>query len=73
MFERFYRAERSRRAGEPTSGAGLGLAIASWIADAHGGSLALASTDTSGSVFRFTVPKGGFGSVPAQELALAQS
>ena len=71
VFERFYRAERSRRVGEPTSGAGLGLAIASWIAEAHGGSLALASTDTSGSVFRFTVPKRGRVSVPMPALAVA--
>lgn len=71
VFERFYRAERSRKAGEPTSGAGLGLAIASWIAEAHGGSLTLASSDSTGSVFRFTVSKRGRVSVPTPVLALA--
>jgi len=73
VFERFYRAERSRRVGEPTSGAGLGLAIASWIAEAHGGSLALASSDSSGSVFRLIVPKRGRVSVPTPMLAVVGS
>jgi signal transduction histidine kinase len=33
VFDRFYRAESARGA---TVGAGLGLAIAKWIADVHG-------------------------------------
>lgn len=57
VFERFYRAERSRKPGEDASGAGLGLAIASWIAEAHGGSLELAKSDATGSVFRLTLPR----------------
>ena len=35
VFERFYRGERSRRDGVKDEGAGLGLAIARWIVDAH--------------------------------------
>jgi signal transduction histidine kinase len=36
IFERFYRADRSRA---PSGGAGLGLAIARWVVELHGGSL----------------------------------
>jgi signal transduction histidine kinase len=54
VFERFYRvdASRSREAG----GAGLGLAIARWISDAHGGVLSVES-DGSGSRFTLTLPQ----------------
>jgi heavy metal sensor kinase len=57
IFDRFYRAERDRRE-SATSGAGLGLAIASWVAQAHGGTLVLERSDSSGSRFavRFAAP-----------------
>jgi heavy metal sensor kinase len=48
IFERFYRVD-SARSGED-SGAGLGLAISRWIAEAHGASLILESDD-GGSTF----------------------
>lgn len=58
IFERFYRADvaRSRTELEQGSGAGLGLSIARWIAEAHGGSLTLTHSDASGSTFCVTLP-----------------
>ena len=65
VFDRFYRAQRAREAGEPSSGAGLGLAIAQWIARAHGGEVTLARSDSTGSVFRVTLPAPA--SVPTRD------
>jgi signal transduction histidine kinase len=48
IFERFARFD-SR-----SQGAGLGLPIARWIAEAHGGTLVLESTSASGSCFAVT-------------------
>src|SRR5436190_3100513 len=58
LFDRFFRGGRAREAGEPlpVAGAGLGLSIARWIAEAHGGTLTLARSDETGSVFRLTLP-----------------
>jgi heavy metal sensor kinase len=55
IFDRFYRSERDRRA-SATSGAGLGLAIASWVAQTHGGSVSLESSSTAGSRFAVRLP-----------------
>jgi signal transduction histidine kinase len=38
-------------------GAGLGLSIARWIAEAHGGRLELDPSAQSGSVFVMTLPR----------------
>jgi heavy metal sensor kinase len=58
VFERFYRVDHTRaRAGTVTrSGAGLGLAIARWVAEAHGGRLELARSSASGSEFVVVLP-----------------
>ncbi len=54
IFERFYRADlaRSRTAETVTSGAGLGLSIAQWIAGIHHAEILLVHSDETGSVFR---------------------
>ena len=38
------------------SGAGLGLSIASWIAEMHGGRVALERSDPTGSTFVASLP-----------------
>jgi signal transduction histidine kinase len=52
VFERFYRADRSRSGG----GAGLGLAIARQIVELHGGSLVVESAPGRGAAFSFDLP-----------------
>ena len=53
VFERFYRGDAARREAE---GAGLGLAIARWIADAHGALIALQSEPGKGTRVRVSFP-----------------
>jgi len=52
LFERFYKANRSRH----DSGTGLGLAIAKHIVESHGGEVGVESKPGAGSNFWFTVP-----------------
>lgn len=54
IFDRFYRAERSRS--RAVGGAGLGLAIVKWIAEAHGGTIEVESTPHVGSCFTLRLP-----------------
>ena len=54
IFDRFYRANKSRT--REAGGAGLGLSIARWIAHLHHGSLTLASSTSAGTVFRLRLP-----------------
>jgi len=51
VFDRFWQARSTRRAG-----AGLGLAIARGIVEAHGGRIGAESTVGEGSTFAFTLP-----------------
>jgi hypothetical protein len=53
LFDRFYRADPSRR--DATEGAGLGLAITRSIVQAHGGEV-VANPSTVGLCFTVTLP-----------------
>lgn len=57
IFDRFYRAGRSRSA--EIGGAGLGLSIAKWAVEVNGGHLSLEKTNETGSTFRITLPSAG--------------
>ena len=64
IFECFYRAGRDDRA-RTAAGSGVGLAIASQVAAAHGGQVFVASTDGAGSTFTLRLPAGpASGAVP---------
>jgi signal transduction histidine kinase len=54
VFERFYRADRSRA--RSTGGSGLGLTIAKQIVEAHGGQIWAQSWLGAGSTFAFGLP-----------------
>lgn len=55
VFDRFFRVETDRS--EEAGGAGLGLAIAKWAAEANGGRIVLESPEGQGSTFRIVLPK----------------
>lgn len=54
IFERFWRAERSRA--RSTGGAGIGLAIVAELVRAHGGRITVESKPGEGSRFHLTLP-----------------
>ena len=54
VFERFYRADRSRA--RATGGSGLGLTISKQIIEAHGGQMWVQSWLGAGSTFAFSLP-----------------
>jgi signal transduction histidine kinase len=54
VFERFYRVDRSRA--RATGGAGLGLAIARQLVEAHGGRIRVESEAGRGTRFTFSLP-----------------
>ena len=56
VFDRFWRAEKSRS--RQTGGSGLGLAIVRKLVEAHGGRVGVESVVGSGSVFWVRLPAG---------------
>jgi two-component system OmpR family sensor kinase len=56
IFERFFRADPARARSGREGGAGLGLSIALWIAQAHHGRLELIRSDGTGSHFALYFP-----------------
>lgn len=55
IFERFYRADKSRN--RLTGGAGIGLTITKAIVDAHKGKIQVTSTVNEGTAFIVTLPR----------------
>ena len=64
IFERFYRVDKARSrshmngngADDVGRGAGLGLSIALWVAEAHGGTIDLVRSDQTGTTFAVALP-----------------
>src|SRR5256714_319153 len=57
IFDRFWRADSARTRTGERSGAGLGLAISKWIAEAHGGRIDVVSRPGRGTTFTVTLPR----------------
>ncbi len=55
IFERFYRADKSRS--RQMGGHGLGLSIAKWIVDTHKGTIKVSSEIGKGSTFMIQIPQ----------------
>jgi two-component system phosphate regulon sensor histidine kinase PhoR len=64
IFERFYKADRTRTTGD---GTGLGLAIARHIVEGHGGAIRVESEEGRGATFAFTIPISDADARPAHD------
>jgi len=58
IFDRFWRGDVARTRTGERAGAGLGLAITKWIAEAHQGRIEAQSKQGRGSSFVVTIPRG---------------
>jgi len=54
IFERFFRGDAARTSSD--GGAGLGLALARWVARSHGGDVTLVRSSHEGTTFAATLP-----------------
>jgi len=54
IFDRFYRVDKARW--RESGGAGLGLSIAKWVIEAHGGNIVLDGASEGGCLFRIRLP-----------------
>lgn len=57
IFERFYKADKSRTRNDKKKGTGLGLAIAKHIVSAHEGIISVKSKVNEGTTFSFKIPQ----------------
>mgnify|MGYP000873549394 CR=1 FL=1 len=62
IFDRFYKADGARTRGKGSSG--LGLSIAKWIAERHGGTIRVESAPGNGTDFRIRLPRARFPGLP---------
>ncbi len=59
IFDRFYRVDPARNRAK--GGVGLGLSIAKWISESHGGTITVSSEVGKGSVFQVSLPRNNKG------------
>jgi signal transduction histidine kinase len=64
IFDRFYRVRNAET--NRVSGLGLGLSFVSWIVEAHGGRIHVASTPGAGTRFRILLPREAEPATPRQ-------
>src|SRR5699024_2365978 len=57
IFERFYKADKSRTRSDKKKGTGLGLAITKHIVTAHDGIISVKSKVNEGTTFSFKIPQ----------------